>query len=227
MSNEEKAKVLEKIKKCLALGKSSNEHEAAAALRQAQKLMEKYNVTEEDLEGVEYVINTVVTDYEFGKKKPLIILAVANLIQHAMGVEVIMSGHRKGNGWNHAVIYAGPRHRVTIAEYAHAVVYRAVAKSWREYLKANPHVRSVQGARAGFYTGWCEAVRAKVQALVLDPKEQEGTQRAIARRFGELGKAKTGGKMLGSTMMDGAYAAKDFELNKPLGKDTMRIGHES
>jgi hypothetical protein len=29
---------LTKIKKCLALAKSSNEHEAAAAMRQAQKL---------------------------------------------------------------------------------------------------------------------------------------------------------------------------------------------
>ena len=47
MKNE---KVLEKIKKCLRLAKSSNPHEAAAAMRQAQKLMEKYNLTERDVD---------------------------------------------------------------------------------------------------------------------------------------------------------------------------------
>lgn len=32
----DKSKILDKIKKCLALSKSSNQHEAQAALRQAQ-----------------------------------------------------------------------------------------------------------------------------------------------------------------------------------------------
>ena len=41
--------ILDKIKKCLALSASANEHEAAAALRQAQKLMELHGVTDEDV----------------------------------------------------------------------------------------------------------------------------------------------------------------------------------
>lgn len=35
-------RILERIKKCLALSQSSEPHEAAAALRQAQKLMEMH-----------------------------------------------------------------------------------------------------------------------------------------------------------------------------------------
>lgn len=46
----DKQKVLEKIKKCLALGESANEHEAAQAIRQAQILMEKYGISEMDVE---------------------------------------------------------------------------------------------------------------------------------------------------------------------------------
>lgn len=41
--------VIAKVKKCLRLSKSSNEHEAAAALRQAQKLMEKFQLGTEEL----------------------------------------------------------------------------------------------------------------------------------------------------------------------------------
>lgn len=40
---------IEKIKKCLQLSRSANEHEAAAALRQAHKLMAEHNVDEATL----------------------------------------------------------------------------------------------------------------------------------------------------------------------------------
>ncbi|WP_439861602.1 DUF2786 domain-containing protein [Pseudomonas sp. MBLB4136] len=42
-------KALEKIKKCLRLGASSNPHEAAAAMRQARLLMEKHQIDEGDV----------------------------------------------------------------------------------------------------------------------------------------------------------------------------------
>lgn len=45
----DKEKVLDKIKKCLALGKSANEHEAAQALKQAQALMPKYEISDADV----------------------------------------------------------------------------------------------------------------------------------------------------------------------------------
>ena len=45
----EHEKIIDKIKKCLALSNSDNPHEAAAALRQAQKLMEMHNLTELDI----------------------------------------------------------------------------------------------------------------------------------------------------------------------------------
>ena len=40
---------LDKIKKCLALAASPEAHEAAAALRQAQKLMAQFGLTEADV----------------------------------------------------------------------------------------------------------------------------------------------------------------------------------
>ena len=42
----DKNKAIEKIKKCLALGKSANEHEAAQALKQAQALMREYGISD-------------------------------------------------------------------------------------------------------------------------------------------------------------------------------------
>ena len=42
-------KAIEKIKKCLRLATSNNPHEAAAAMRQARALMEKYRIEEADV----------------------------------------------------------------------------------------------------------------------------------------------------------------------------------
>src|SRR3546814_513266 len=42
--NEQRERIIAKIKKCLALSASPEPAEAAAAMRQAQKLMEKYNI---------------------------------------------------------------------------------------------------------------------------------------------------------------------------------------
>lgn len=42
-------RVIRKIKRCLALSKSSNENEAATAMRQAQALMREYRLTELDV----------------------------------------------------------------------------------------------------------------------------------------------------------------------------------
>ena len=43
-------RVIRKIKRCLALSASSNETEAATAMRQAQALMREYRLTELDVQ---------------------------------------------------------------------------------------------------------------------------------------------------------------------------------
>lgn len=50
--NEKQARerIIRKIQRCLDLSKSSNEHEAAAALRQAKKLMQLHRLTETDVQ---------------------------------------------------------------------------------------------------------------------------------------------------------------------------------
>jgi hypothetical protein len=46
-------KALDKIKKCLSLANSSNPHEAAAAMRQARALMEKYQLEQSDVDMID------------------------------------------------------------------------------------------------------------------------------------------------------------------------------
>jgi len=46
-------KIIHKIRKCLALSKSANEHESAIALRQAQKLMLEHGISDNEIQAHE------------------------------------------------------------------------------------------------------------------------------------------------------------------------------
>ncbi|MBL8467336.1 DUF2786 domain-containing protein [Methyloversatilis discipulorum] len=48
----DKERVLEKIRKCLALATSGNEHEASAALRQARALMAEHQISDDEMKAV-------------------------------------------------------------------------------------------------------------------------------------------------------------------------------
>ena len=51
--NVELDRIIDKVKKCIALSKSDNPHEAAAALRQAQALMRKHGIDEAGIAAAE------------------------------------------------------------------------------------------------------------------------------------------------------------------------------
>lgn len=76
--------VLDKIKKCLALSKSSNEHEAGQAMKHAQVLMKKYNI---NIASVE--VN--MTSVKVNKNPARWILYLASIVSNATGTKVIHS----------------------------------------------------------------------------------------------------------------------------------------
>jgi hypothetical protein len=68
-----KKTVIEKIKKCLALSKSANQHEAAAALRQAMAFMDKYKIDADDPELLGIAEASILGS---GSQKPTVFEAV-------------------------------------------------------------------------------------------------------------------------------------------------------
>ena len=52
-------RILDRIRKLLALGESSNEHEAAIAVARAQELLARYHLSIEDLHAAEYRANII------------------------------------------------------------------------------------------------------------------------------------------------------------------------
>ncbi len=126
-------KILEKIKKCLALSKSANEHEAALALKQAKALMDKYNVDEQTL-----AFSDVVEEKSKAKTKgnpPLWACGLADICAKAFGCELFFS--RAVFDENYRATFVGIKHHAYLAGYAYEVLYRQLAKARKDYYAKN------------------------------------------------------------------------------------------
>lgn len=221
-------RIIEKIKKCMALGKSSNVHEAAAAMRQAQKMMEQYGLTEDDIEGSNYGNEAVECPIQAGKKVPVHLNAFVNLIIKAFQVKAVIERNLRVSDYSFRIRYFGPTHRVATAAYAHAVIFRAMESAWREHLKNNPSWKGVRGARLSFMLGWLDEISSKVEAIGWPAEEEARTELMVDRYYGKS-LVKASGKsrqvsMFGCVADEGRAAASGFEINRPMSVNRARLG---
>ncbi|WP_079542125.1 DUF2786 domain-containing protein [Cardiobacterium hominis] len=120
MMSRDRNDLLARIKKCLALGKSSNPHEAAAAMRQAQKLMEMAGVTVED------VALAGITDVNLdlpSKTLPRWHHVLISIVASGFGCECMMTRSFFGEPFVH---FIGTAARVEVASYAYTVLRRQI-----------------------------------------------------------------------------------------------------
>lgn len=220
-------KLLDRVRKCLALSKSSNEHEAAAALRQAQKIMAAHGIDEDEVGLALYASDFVDhDDYEHGLKKPMLIMCVIDLMQRAFGVSAVWE---KSPDNKHRIRYFGEKSGVMLAVHSHTVVYRAVNASWRRHVKDNPGIKGVRDARASFARGWCAAVVEKIQDLRPDSDKVAAINKKKEQHYGRaLLSARLGTKTVyGSLVNDGAAAGANFNINRPVGSDRRYLENKS
>jgi hypothetical protein len=222
---EQRAKLLDKIKKCLALSGSPEPHEAAAAMRQAQKLMNSLGVTAEEVEAPTVFETEVKTREGYGNCRYMNHLST--LIEEAFGVEVVYS-RNPGTANRLNVRYFGTGARVKLAEYTHRVLQRALEEAWATFLLCRPHLKSMGGKRQAFYIGWLFAVKRQVSTVVPPEVEQRAVKVYLARKFGELeaiGGKKQDKQLDPQALHEGMLAAAEFSLNVPLEEEQCKLEH--
>lgn len=154
-------RIIEKIRKCLALSGSSNAHEAAIALRQAQALMARHGINDNDLlaaEAREARTQAGVKRRPTGHEATL-----ADTVAKAFQCDLFFAQGRRDKGeW----VFVGVGGRETIAQYAFDVLARQLRMARADYLKtACTRLRSAASKtrRADiFASAWVEAVQDKV-----------------------------------------------------------------
>lgn len=157
-------KILEKIKHCLALSKSSNEHEAATALRQAHALMQKYGLSEDDITALEIEMaggQTIVA-----MKPPLYQLALAQVIAEVFGCRPVAKVVMIKGSLKQAVHFVGFGSSAEIATYAYDVLFRQVQTARKTYTKnelSRVRLAKNKTARADIF---CQGFVGQVYELV-------------------------------------------------------------
>jgi len=155
METTARDKIIAKVKKCLALANSGNEHEAAAALRQAQKLMATHGISDLDIEHADIQEETARAGAAFKPARWEGELAVR--VARAFDCKVFFRmGLVSGIGlW----IFVGATPSGEIARYAFEVLLRQAKKARAHYIKtALKRCTKTRTRRADlFCEGWVTA----------------------------------------------------------------------
>lgn len=151
--------LLAKIRKCLALASSANEHEAAAALAKARALMDEHGLDDAAIAMAE--VEEATARASRTARPPAWENYLAAAVCRALEVQHFINavGDRT---------FIGRGSRPEVASYAFAVLFRQLKKARAEYVKTQLK-RCKPGrkrARAdAFSQGWASVVVTKIAAL--------------------------------------------------------------
>lgn len=222
--------VLRRIKKCLALSQSPEPAEAAAAMRQAQKLMEMHGVSQVDLGRADLGEAEVKSKVSVSRIKDWE-LKLLNTIAKAFGCKMLWTS---SSSYNRDVygryVLIGLKAQVQLAQYTADVLQRKIIKARSEFVRGLPsyYDRGVKTVQAdGFCHGWVEAVGRTVHEFALNDDTKALIESEVEAR--STGKAKVQHRKAGTMGLNAGYEAGSEEsIHRPMGADThLQLGHES
>lgn len=221
----DKQTAINKIRKCLALAKSSEPHEAAAALRQAQKMMEQFGVEHPELlaAGVmEAWVKSAAT-----KTPARYEVVLASLVTSAFCCDLMFTRRLSTSGLRIEAGYAfiGVAPMPEVAIYTYTVLRRQLRVARASYIKtALKRYRKNKSAAADlFCEGWLMAVSRLIdaavptadQVLAIDAymRANYATAKTTKPRAPAAGR----GVQAGMHKASGYIAGKDVALSKGVG----------
>ena len=217
-------KILDKIKKCLALSASSNEHEAGAALRQARKLMEAHGITDLDIQAAEAEERRAKAGAKSNPANWETGLAVK--VGDAFGCRVIFSSgfwNRQGE-WCFIGCGVAPE----VAHYAFTVLHRQAKRARDEHIKAKLKRCNVatKTRRADLFSeGWVLSVVDTIVAFAGNDQQASAIDAYMAKNHPSLRNLKARDRNDGRKLREheyddyaaGSRSGRDAQINRGVG----------
>lgn len=212
---------LKKIKKCLALGRSANQAEAAAALRQAQKLMEMFNVGEQDVSlldvGETEARSACIAVNAWELRLVVLIARAFGCIQFSRAADSYSGAGNLLRKRYWVFVGVGAAH--TVAAYACEVLVRQCSRQRAAHIAIQPRnckpiTKTVRGDL--FATGWVAGVAGNVEAFAQPAGDKALLQAYMAREHGELQKGDVRNSLDGRKVDGVGHLAAGFRA----GQDT-------
>ena len=227
-------KVLSKIKKCLALSSSSNPHEAAAAMRQAQALMRKHGVEAHDVSMSEIGEATVKSRTMARDKPASWEVSLAAMVGKAFGCKMLMSRMLYPADCREYVnegqfVFIGLKAQSQIASYTAEVLGKKCKAARQNWIKENSgSIRWAGGNKStitrmgdAFSEGWVRAIGQLVRDFANPPEidsaiakvienKNPNTKESIRREIKKFGENEWRAREMGF------HAAKGESLYRPM-----------
>lgn len=152
-------RVVEKIRKLLALAGSSNQHEAELAMRRAQELMLKHQLSDEVARG-RYVVRQLGTPR---RRKSSAEGMIGGLLAKHFFVQAIWArAYMPWAGCDGSVLeICGTEENVAMAEYVHAFLMQTLERLWKEARTSRPELSGRD--RSAFMCGVVGGFMAKLE----------------------------------------------------------------
>ena len=216
-------RAIDKIKKLLALSKSTNPHEAATALRQAQNLMAKHNISNDEINM------SSISETHFYSKVSVSRIKVwewtlVSGIAKAFGCDAFF-GKGNSHGETTEEIYAkytyvGVRSQVEIAGYTINVVLRKIVKAKNEFSKSLPQKMSRADKTAqinGFLHGWSKEIMKTVHAFAESDEVTLAIESYMGKHYPNMTSGKCQNQRIGQNgVLSGMEAARGESINRPV-----------
>lgn len=189
-------KLLKRIKACLALAASANEHEAALALTKARELMDAYGVTDDDLASAD--IGDATARGSRNNRPAGWESILSATVCRALGVTALLDDVR-----DRRFVGRGPAPE--IAAYAFTTLYRHLKRARGEYIARQLRRCSLARKRAradAFCEGWAGAVFTKIARLYPKREDDAAIEQYLTATFGQLVPAGTRAASGGRTDRD-------------------------
>lgn len=208
MNEDQKNKAMERLKKLLALSRSSNEHEAAAALSKAQELMRELSVSEDDLELADYAAIEVDSFLARpGHSIPAYVSLLRRLVTRAFGCDAIWDEQPA----KYRLTWLGQRSKAEISAYSWTVLARFIKAKRAHYKFAamlGTHTPGKREALADIYCeGWVSGVSQNILPEGLSDTEQRLLDLFAKQKFPHTTDAKRRGAVLTGQDVNAAYNA--------------------
>ncbi len=217
---------LSKIKKCLALAKSSNPHEAAAALRQAQKLMAEHRVTEGDVDLAEVTQQAARTRMQTATTWETSLAAMiadafgCRLHRHTLLMSTFIGASKYRREWVFTGVGAAP----SVAGYAFEVLGRQCERDRSDHIAKQPKAckTSTKTARGDqFAIGWVYGVSKLVDRFAGCDRDDALIDAYMARNHPDMKQMETRDRTKGRNVTNndlhaGIHAGRSAKLDRGL-----------
>lgn len=212
MTQQEKDKIIDKVKKLLALSKSSNEHEAGLALENANKLLMKHNLEMADIDEVSLSDIIEENDLILGKRIMSWKIDLLNAVMRLNGCQILM--HRVRNG-NKRISAIGKKHNIEVSIFMYDYLIKTMDRTLKE--KQKDDVIDPFSYRMGF----CSAISRKVNEILQERERNKNDFNDACTALVVLDKA------LVNQFMNEKYKNIKEEKSKTSYKDRMSFmqGH--